>query len=71
MNKVKQYLSTDYFDACGYRHWHLEEDAEYDREGVIEAMKRIMVAYIAQKDLFGIVEADSAFEAWRVGDHDT
>ena len=72
INKVKQYLSTDYFDACGYRHWVLSEDAQgYDREGAIEAMKRIMVAYVAQKNIFGIVEADSAFEAWRVGDHDT
>ena len=72
MNKVKQYLPTDYFDACGYRHWVLNEDAQgYDREGAIEAMKRIMVAYLAQKNIFGIVEADDAFENWRNGYHDT
>ena len=72
IDTVKQYLPTDYFDACGYRHWSLKEDAEgYDREGAIEAMKRIMVAYLAQKNIFGEVEADNAFEAWRNGDHDT
>ena len=72
MDEVKVYLPTNYFDACGYRHWTLKEDAEgYDREGAIEAMKDIMVAYLAQKNLFGEVEADNAFEAWRNGDHDT
>lgn len=72
MDGVKQYLPTDYFDACGYRHWVLSEDAHgYDREGVIAAMKRVMVAYVAQRNLFGEFEADNAFEAWRNGDHDT
>lgn len=72
IDKVKQYLPTDYFDACGYRYWHLEEDAQgYDREGAMDAMKRVMVAHIAQMNLFGPLEADLAFEAWRNGDHDT
>ena len=72
MDEVKVYLPTDYFDACGYRHWSLNEDAHgYDREGAIQGMKRIMVAYVAQKNIFGEVEADNAFEAWRNGDHDT
>ena len=72
MDEVKVYLPTDYFDACGYRHCVLSEDAQgYDREGAIEAMKRIMVAYVAQRNIFGEVEADNAFEAWRNGDHDT
>lgn len=72
MDKVKQYLPTDYFDACGYRHWVLNEDAQgYDREGAIEAMKRVMVAYVAQKNIFGCFVADYAFEQWRDGYHDT
>ena len=71
MDEVKQYLPTDYFDACGYRHWHLNEDASYDRESVVEAMKRVMVAHIAQANIFGEIEANNAFEAWRIGDHDT
>jgi hypothetical protein len=71
IDEVKEYLPTDYFDACGYRHWHLNEDASYDRESVIEAMKKVMVAHIAQMNLFGEIEADNAFEAWRIGDHDT
>ncbi len=72
MDEVKQYLPTDYFDACGYRHWNLEEDAQgYDREGAIEAMKQIMVAYVAQRNIFGEIEADKAFEDWRNGHHDT
>ena len=72
MDEVKQYLSTDYFDACGYRHWVLQEDAQgYDREGAIEGMKRIMTAYLAQRNLFGEVEADNAFANWRNGYHDT
>ena len=72
MDEVKQYLPTDYFDATGYRHWVLSEDAQgYDREGAIECMKRIMVAHIAQANIFGEVEANNAFEAWRIGDHDT
>lgn len=72
MDEVKQYLPTDYFDACGYRHWSLNEDAQgYDREGAIEGMKRIMVAYLAQRNLFGEVVADKAFEDWRDGHHDT
>jgi isoleucyl-tRNA synthetase len=72
MNEVRNYLSTDYFDACGYRHWHLNEDAQgYDREGAIEAMKRVMVAYIAQINIFGPLIAEEAFEDWRKGNHDT
>ena len=72
IDKVKQYLPTDYFDACGYRHWSLNEDAQgYDREGAIEGMKRIMVAYLAQKIIFGEEEAHHAFEKWRDGHHDT
>lgn len=71
MDEVKQYLPTDYFDAFGWRHWHLEEEASYDRESAIECMKRIMVAHIAQMNLFGPLEADNAFEAWRNGHHDT
>ena len=72
MDEVKVYLPTDYFDATGYRHWVLCEDAQgYDREGAIEAMKRLMVTYLAQKNIFGEVEADNAFEKWRNGDHDT
>ena len=72
MDEVNNYLATDYFDACGYRHWNLEEDAKgYDREGAIEAMKRIMVAYVAQKNIFGPLVAEEAFEDWRNGNHDT
>ena len=72
VDTVKQYLPTDYFDACGYRHWVLTEDAQgYDREGAMECMKRVMVAYLAQKNIFGEVEADNAFEQWRDGHHDT
>ena len=72
MDEVKVYLPTDYFDATGYRHWVLSEDAQgYDREGAIEGMKRVMVTYLAQKNLFGEVEADDAFEKWRNGHHDT
>ena len=72
MDEVKQYLPTDYFDATGYRHWVLSEDAQgYDREGAIECMKRIMVTYLAQKIIFGEIEAHNAFEAWRNGHHDT
>ena len=72
MDEVKRYLPTDYFDACGYRYWSLNEDAQgYDKLGAIEAMKQIMVAHIAQMNLFGPLEADNAFEAWRNGDHDT
>ena len=72
MDEVKVYLPTDYFDATGYRHWVLCEDAQgYDREGAIEAMKRLMVTYLAQKNIFGEAEADNAFEAWRNGEHDT
>ena len=72
IDEVRQYLSTDYFDATGYRYWVLSEDAQgYDREGAIECMKRIMVAHIAQINLFGEVEANNAFEAWRNGHHDT
>ena len=72
MDEVKTYLPTDYFDATGYRHWVLSEDAQgYDREGAIEGMKRVMVTYLAQRNIFGEIEADNAFEAWKVGDHDT
>ena len=72
IDEVKKYLPTDYFDASGYRHWVLTEDAQgYDREGAIEGMKKVMVAYLAQINLFGEVEATNAFEAWMVGDHDT
>ena len=72
IHTVKRYLSTDYFDACGYRYWTLNEDAQgYDREGAIEGMKRVMVAYLAQKIIFGEEEAHHAFEEWRDGHHDT
>ena len=72
IEEARHYLSTDYFDACGYRYWSLKEDAQgYDREGAIEAMKRVMVAHIAQMNIFGPLEADLAFEDWLVGDHDT
>ena len=72
IDEVRQYLPTDYFDACGYRYWSLKEDAQgYDREGAIEGMKRIMVAYLAQKIIFGEEEAHHAFEKWRDGHHDT
>ena len=72
IDEVKGYLPTDYFDGGGYRHWVLQEDAQgYDREGAIEGMKGLMVVYLAQKNLFGEVEADDAFEKWRNGHHDT
>ena len=72
VDTVKKYLPTAYFDACGYRHWHIIEDAQgYDKEGAIEGMKQIMVAYLAQRNIFGDVEADNAFEKWRNGHHDT
>lgn len=72
MDEVEKYLPTDYFDATGYRHWVLSEDAQgYDREGAIECMKRIMVAHIAQRNLFGEDLADHAFEQWKDGHHDT
>jgi hypothetical protein len=71
VDEVRQYLPTDYFDACGYRHWQLKEDAAYDREGAIEAMKRIMVAHIAQANIFTETESNYAFKQWTEGHHDT
>ena len=71
-DEVKLYLPTDYFDATGYRYYSMVEDAGTSWSGdVVAAMKRLMVANIAQGILFGEVEANNAFEQWKLGHHDT
>ena len=72
LDKVKDYLSTHYFDQTGYRYWELVEDAEAG-EGmhVVNVMHRLTAVKIAQERIFGDVEAHHAFEDWKIGHHDT
>jgi len=72
MDTVKQYLSTHYFDQTGYRYWELIEDAEAGAGmNAVGVMHRITAARIAQERIFGEVEANNAFEEWKIGNHDT
>jgi hypothetical protein len=72
VDQVKRYLPTHYFDNSGYRYSSLLEDAgTWPRKEVVDAMHRASAAKIAQERIFGVVEANNAFERWVVGDHDT
>jgi len=68
----KDYLPTHYFDATEHRFWDFEVLVE---TGYIESAKEIMVklmeVWLAQKEVYGEIEANNAFESYKIGDHDT
>ena len=66
------YLSTHYYDATEYRFWDFELLVETGYiEAAKDAMIKLMEVWLAQKEVFGEIEANNAFEEYKVGNHDT
>lgn len=68
---VTNYLPTHYFDGSGYRYRALESLIEENMVKAREVMISWMVSWTTQKNLFGEEVANSAFEDFKAGLHDT
>lgn len=70
-DRVTEYLPTHYFDGSGYRYRALESLIEENMVKAREVMISWMVSWTTQKNLFGEEVANSAFEQFKKGQHDT
>ena len=68
---VTRYLPTHYFDGSGYRYSDLEILLETNVVRAREVMISWMVSWTTQKNLFGEEAANSSFEQFKKGQHDT
>ena len=68
---VTKYLPTHYFDGSGYRYSDLEYLLETNVVRAREVMISWMVSWTTQKDLFGEEVANSSFDQFKKGQHDT